>query len=158
MKNFFLFLIAFFLTFEAVAQTATPTATITPTATPTVTPTPLAGYSLSSYPYISVGGGGLDCNRIKLGQSRLFCVDAYNNAATSNFIKFYNETAIPVGGTDTVVYIKEIPGLETRSFCFDFEASKIFTDGMGFCLTAVKDFNDTTPVGAGEITLTISYK
>lgn len=94
----------------------------------------------------------------KVSPSNLFGGVLSNNSAAAVFFKFYNKGSAPTVGTDTPVITIEIPA--HSKFVFDHTWSfPRFSTGIAFAITGAIADNDTTAIGANDVSgwLLMSY-
>lgn len=92
---------------------------------------------------------------VKATPGVLFDVHVGNTNAATAYLKFYNKATAPTCNTDpviaTYVLVQNIPVTVSSNF------GRLFTAGIGLCITAAQADNDNTAATTG-ITVTMTYK
>lgn len=93
---------------------------------------------------------------LKASAGQVYGYDIGNNGASDAYVKFYNKASAPTVGTDTVtrtVYIPKGSRVELGS-----SNGIAFSTGIAFSITGGMADNDTTAVGAAQVSVAVSYK
>lgn len=87
----------------------------------------------------------------KTSAGRIYKIRGYNSASSVLYLKIYNKSSAPTVGTDTPVMI--LPLKPSDIFDLDFGLLGYYcTSGISYALTANPAANDSTAIGAGNIT------
>jgi hypothetical protein len=96
---------------------------------------------------------------IKASQAKLLAFSAFNQAAVTRYLRFYNKSTAPTVGGDTGLIIARYPlpaGVYTnQSIVADIGA--LFSAGLGYTITSGFADTDTGVLAANDIILNVHY-
>lgn len=116
---------------------------------------PLVALADSGFPFVSLAT--TNCQMIVKGPVRLSGMTMGNTGAAA-WIKFYNTSVTPTAGVGTP-YPFPVPGSATLAGSNTFPPFPLlFPSGIGMCATGGAAANDTTTIGANQLSGTIFYQ
>jgi hypothetical protein len=131
------------------------------------TPPPFVQAAMATYLSLGPQGSGgttdfhlisaasTNSNNIKNSQGQVYGYDFGNNGASDAWVKFYNKATAPTVGTDSVFRTVYVPKGGRASF--HTTTGIALSTGIGIGITGGAADNDTTAVGAAQVTCEVDY-
>lgn len=107
--------------------------------------------------YHAVSVAGLNAATIKGSAGRVTGWHIFNNAAYDVFVKLFDETTVPVPGTDTVKYTIKVPSGQDAVPLSDVSGIA-FGTGIGIAITMQAADADATSIAVGDCVVNIHTK
>lgn len=86
----------------------------------------------------------------------LYEVTIHNTTAAAKYIRFYNKATAPTVGTDTPVFVINVPANSSKEIAFG-AVGKRFATGIGHAITNAAGVLDATAVAAGDVQLAYNW-
>jgi hypothetical protein len=115
---------------------------------------PQAAGGTSDYHLISAAS--TNANNIKASNGQVYGYELGNNGASDAWVKLYDTAGAPTAGSGTPKRVIYVP--KGQRVGFHTTTGIQFNSGIGLTITGGAADNDTTAVGAAQITVEIDYK
>src|SRR5579875_2541068 len=125
-----------------------------PITNPTAFLVPQAAGGTSDYHLISAAS--TNANNIKASNGQVYGYELGNNGASDAWVKLYDTSGAPTAGSGTPKRVIYVP--KGQRVGFHTTTGIQFNSGIGLTITGGAADNDTTAVGAAQITVEIDYK
>jgi hypothetical protein len=87
--------------------------------------------------------------------SKFYGITAQNTSGSDAYVKIYDKNAVPTVGTDIPILTYLVPAGGNANFYMPNGIA--LANGLSFAITANAIYTDTTPIGSGDIEMTLMY-
>jgi len=99
---------------------------------------------------------GTNAHVIKVGGAKLYSILVMNATGANAYLKLFDSSGAPAPATDTPLITLDTKLLPAGPLTFGAVVN--FRKGLAIAITAVADDGDDTPVGAGDLILSLFYE